>query len=219
MLLNTLLSHIAPHECLGCRQEGSLLCDLCSQQLKALPERCYRCHRVSPGGRTCQQCRRHTDLFAVRPYTSYEGLAKQLVWQLKFDGAQDAARDLARLLAVGPLPEQAVLVPVPTASSRVRQRGYDQARLIARGVAVETGVTYADCLKRLGQHHQVGAGRAQRVTQLKGAYRCARPKSVQGAHIVLIDDVLTTGATLEAAAAVIRAAGAKRVSALVFAQA
>jgi len=219
MFLHTLLSQIAPYECLGCNAEGSLLCVDCSVNLVALPERCYRCQRLSRANRTCQTCRQQTELYVVQARTSYNGLAKDLVWRLKFSGAQSAAQEMAKLMASIPSDESVVLVPVPTASSRVRKRGYDQAQLLARALARQHHQEYVPCLRRSGQQHQVGATRLQRVTQLQAAYRCVSPRRIAGRHAILIDDVLTTGATLEAAAKVLKQAGAARVSGLVFAQA
>jgi ComF family protein len=112
-----------------------------------------------------------------------------------------------------------VIVPAPTATSRARHRGYDQAALIARSLATKTEVQYLPVLRRSGQHHQVGSNRAERLRQLQNAYRVIRPANIVGKHVLLIDDVLTTGATLEAAAKVLKAAGAKRVSGVVFARA
>jgi ComF family protein len=220
MLLDSLLSAVAPHECLNCRTEGRLLCADCVRLLPAVPDMCYRCRKLSDGGRTCKSCRASSDLFIVRAATTYDGLAKDLVWQLKFQGAQAAAGEVAdRLLRHLPRGEEFMIVPVPTATSRIRRRGYDQATLIARSLARKSGLPYTAALRRSGQHHQLGSNRAQRTTQLQGAYRCVKPTRLAGKHVLLIDDVLTTGATLEAAATVIKAAGAKRVSALVFARA
>jgi ComF family protein len=115
--------------------------------------------------------------------------------------------------------EDAVLVPVPTATSRVRQRGYDQAELLCRELASLTRLPYRTALARHGQSRQVGTNRTERRAHLEGALRVRHPETIQGKHVVLVDDVLTTGATIEAAAKVIRRAGAKRVDAIVFAQA
>ena len=112
-----------------------------------------------------------------------------------------------------------LLAPIPTATSRRRQRGYDQSVLLARHIARLTRLPYADCLVRLGQAHQVGSTRAQRLMQLQQAFRVRRSLLVKGRHIVLIDDVITTGASIEAAAAVLYEAGARSVWALAFAQA
>ena len=221
-IFDTLLSVIAPHECLGCGAEGALLCGTCRLLLPDIPPRCYRCRRISSGGLTCRACRKVSRLRYVRAATDYEGIAQQLVWRLKFGGAQAAKREIVHSLL--PLVRQmdcrdACIVPVPTATSRVRQRGYDQAKLIARQLAQEAHLPYIDCVQRQGQTHQVGASRRQRQKQLAGAFYVRRPQCIRNGHLILVDDVLTTGATLEAAAAVLRRAGAGQIDALVFAQA
>lgn len=215
-LLDSLISVLAPHICLGCGTEGRLLCRDCQAKLPPLPERCYRCRRLMSGWRTCASCRSSSNLYVVQVRSTYEGTAKTLVWQLKFQAAQSAARDIAACLAPLLITTNQLIVPVPTATRRARQRGYDQAKLIAQALASQTGMDYADCLRRQGQAHQVGASRAVRLRQLTGNFRVVQP--LAGQQILLVDDVVTTGATLEAAAAVCRGAGARRVSAIVFAQ-
>jgi ComF family protein len=114
--------------------------------------------------------------------------------------------------------EQALIVPVPTATSRIRQRGYDQAKLLAKAISKQSRLTYLDCLARSGQTHQHGTSRHTRLGQLENAFRVKHPRSVQNAHIILVDDVVTTGATLEAAAKVLKQAGGKQIEALAFAR-
>lgn len=220
-LLDKLIAVIAPYDCLGCSVEGRLLCRACAALLPDLPERCYRCRKLSPGSRTCTPCRKISRLYAVHVATEYEGMAQQMIWRLKFIGARTAARSMAEsMLPLIESVEQGVcIVPVPTATTRVRQRGYDQATLVARELAKRSGLSYRYLLRRHGKTHQVGARRSQRLKQIHGAFRVSKPVGVTIKHVLLVDDVLTTGATLETAAAALRAAGVQRVSALVYAQA
>jgi ComF family protein len=118
-----------------------------------------------------------------------------------------------------PAEPDVMVVPVPTATSRVRGRGYDQAKLLARELSRQARLPYLDCLVRSGHTHQVGASRYQRLSQLEGAFRLKDSKKVRGTRILLIDDVMTTGATLETAAGLLKAGGAGQVAAMVFAQA
>lgn len=152
--------------------------------------------------------------------TIYASTAKNLLYRLKLAGTQAAASVIARSLQglLGEVDPDSVIVPVPTATSRVRQRGYDQARLIARELSRLTGLPCYSVLARSGQLHQHGLSRRERLTQLTDAYRVIKPHIVQGRPIILIDDVMTTGATLEAAARVMAGAGALRAGAVVFAQ-
>ncbi len=112
----------------------------------------------------------------------------------------------------------AIVVYIPTANRRVRERGYDQAQLIAREFAHRRRLPCQALLRRHGATRQLGASRQQRQQQLQTAFYCPYPQKVVGRSIILIDDVLTTGATIEAASRVLCQAGATNVTALLFAQ-
>jgi ComF family protein len=220
-IVDYLVSHLAPHDCLGCGAEGRLLCADCATKLRPALACCYRCRTASVDFLTCKDCRNSSALRQVRAVTVYEKLAKDLVWKLKFAHAHSAAREIAAVM--DPLvnhqkQHDLLIVPVPTATTRTRQRGYDQARLLARELALSARRPYADVLARQNQAHQVGASRQQRLQQLAAAFRITKPQQVKNAAVLLIDDVVTTGATLEAAAAVLKTAGARHIEALVFAQ-
>jgi len=213
-----LFAFLAPHECLGCGREGHVICALCAAKLRPAVARCYRCQAKSPDGMTCPDCKKHTPLQAVHSLLRYESLAKEAVWLLKFQHARAAAIDIGRLLA--PLMDQphVYITHAPTATSRVRSRGYDQARLIAIALARCNQLTYAPLLARLGKTRQVGTSRQQRFEQQQHAFRVTRALP-PGCKVVIVDDVITTGATLEAASRALHKAGAVHIEAITFAQA
>lgn len=203
-LIDSILSALAPYNCLGCNSEGKLLCKLCVARLARPPAFDHPL----------------IVLANVRAVTGYNGITKDLIWQLKSAGAQAAAKIMAtEMCRYVQLSEDQIIVPVPTASRRVRQRGYDQAKLLAKALARQSRLPYVDCLVRRGQTHQVGATRQQRLQQLQGAFRVRRSSLVKEREILLIDDVITTGASMELAAHALKQNGAISVQALTFAQA
>jgi ComF family protein len=222
-MFNRLLSVIAPHECVGCLREGNVLCPECMGNLRVAYSHCYRCLEKTGGNRTCKKCLETSSLDAVYAAVRYNQPAvKHALWRLKFDRAQAAATDIARHLAtIAPVfTEKCIIVPAPTATVRARQRGYDQACLIAKTLArlLPEQYVYVPALARLGTKRQLGNTREQRIVQLQDAFRVRRPLTA-GVAVLLVDDVITTGATLQAAAGALKQAGAGRVEALVFAQA
>lgn len=170
----------------------------------------------------CTACKRTTPLRTVATCFAYEGLAKELLHTAKYERAEAGLREIAQLMApsLAVFDDVDAIVPVPTASSRERERGYDHARLVATYLGRQSTIRPERLLTRLGQAHQVGATRLSRIKQMKDAFRIVGPlDKVRGKHIVLVDDVCTTGATLEEAARVLKRAGATRVDALLFARA
>lgn len=219
-ILEAAISMIAPHDCLSCGKEGSLLCAWCVPEiLSPLPPRCYKCYRATEESLVCKRCRLGIRLKHVWVTTEYDGLAKELVRVFKFGRAQAAATIIAEAMSSRlPYLPDSLVVPVPTASSRRRQRGYDQAELLAKHLATKLHLEHYRALARVGQTRQVGSKRGQRRQQLTNAFRPVHQKAVAGRHILIVDDIVTTGATLEAAARILKAAGAKTVDAIVFAQ-
>ena len=220
-LIERLIDVVAPHSCTVCQKEGDLVCPACfCDAFPPLPGRCYRCYKLMPQSRTCDKCRRHSKLHHVWVSTDYDGVAKDLLHKLKFGRAKAAAQIVAMHLdeQLPYLKPDVIVTCVPTASGRMRVRGYDQASLMAKEFAHKRGLLYVRLLGRLGNQRQVGASRQTRLKQLEGAFVPINRNLIQKANILLIDDVLTTGATLEAAAKELKKSGAKTINGAVFAQ-
>lgn len=192
MTLRALLDFVFPPQCGGCDTIGSGLCDACLPR-GALIERRLPTLTVSALG-------------------TYEGAVRRAILALK-SGRRDVAEAFAHRLALctaGNAGE--LIVPVPTTTARRRQRGFDGCELIAQlafGSRVEAG------LVQMRGETQRGRGREARLTVRKRFLW--RGRSLNGAVVVLLDDVVTTGATLDECAAVVRAAGGSVRKALVIA--
>jgi ComF family protein len=192
---------------------------LCVECRCALPWlnslRCARCGLRSP----CSPCPARQAAFAVSwAPLAHSGSAKAIVQALKFRGALPLADLMAAQIAAGAphelLDVEGVLVPVPAHPSRARARGFDHAALLAAALSRRTGLPVADCLRRGGDPtRQLGARRRERLAS--GRIAVAARGQVP-ARPVLVDDVHTTGATLDACARALRAAGARRVVALTY---
>lgn len=216
-----IINFFAPHDCLGCGQEGLILCQLCSfDSFDDLPDRCYRCLALSKDSRVCQKCRPNSRLAHVWVGSEYSGVAKRLIHDFKFERARAAASPIAvRIDDVLPFLGQDVLITyLPTATSRQRLRGYDQSKLIANRLARQRGLRFDSLLGRFGQTRQVGSVRSKRLSQAQEMFYVLKASKVVGRDILIIDDILTTGASLEAAAKLLKAAGARKILAAVFAQ-
>jgi ComF family protein len=150
----------------------------------------------------------------ARAGAAYEGVVRDAIHALKFGGKRALARPLAQLIGEQwpPLARDVVaLVPVPLGRPRERERGFNQAALLAERLAHDLGVAVRPrWLKRLRDTQpQSDLGAAERQANVRGAFE-ARPE-VAGHHVVVVDDVLTTGATVAECARALRAAGAARI--------
>lgn len=212
MLLRRLVELLTPGECLDCGGDGSVLCGRCMAENVVFPlQRCYQCGLATVDGVTCERCREHLVLQGVSVGAAYTGAVKEMIWRLKFSRLRMAAQPAAELI-MRVLPATVkvdVVTAVPIAPERYRERGYNQAELIAREVARRLGVRYAPLLARRDAVHQIGRGRDERLAQIKGAFLARR--GLRDARVLIVDDVVTTGATLEECAQTLVAAGAANV--------
>jgi len=211
-MIDTLLSYIAPHLCCGCRIEGTLLCDNCKYDIISESYvRCIACGIEMSGGQgVCSACRTaYSRAWCVGDRRESLHL---LIEQYKFYRTRQACQPLAGLLdtVLPDLPRETVIVPIPTLRSHVRERGYDHMALVGKKLAQTRGLTTSSILERVTNTKQLGAGRKQRFEQAKRAFVCRELSQVERPYLI-IDDVVTTGATLEFAAKTLKSAGAKTV--------
>lgn len=217
-MLRPLMEILFPTRCLGCGRGGSWACSSCLQPLLFHPPWCPRCGYPGPppGHARCLPA----PLSGLRSAGPMEGLLRQAVTRLKFHGQRALAlplgQALAPLLAEVPGPVDG-LVPVPLHPQRQRERGFNQADLLAGALARVSGLQRVACLeRRSGSPPQVGRRLEERRANVEGAFGARH--SLVGLRLVLVDDVCTSGATLAACARALREAGAGGVWALTVAR-
>lgn len=218
--MERIVSVFTPYNCIICGYERSIVCEACLPLIcPAVPSRCYICHASTIDFAVCAKCRPSSKLRRVYVRSELSGTPKQLVHGLKYSNVQSIAVIMANFMVQILSDSSSILIiPVPTATSRLRHRGYDHTELIANQVSRTIGTRKVSALIRLSQSRQVGAKRSLRVAQLKDAYRILKHISLIGEHVLLVDDVVTTGATLEAVATLLKADGVKTIDAVIFSQ-
>lgn len=170
----------------------------------------------------CTVCReRQVNFDAVYSFGSYEGPLRKLIHLFKYGKVETLAGPLSRLLIRAMPIEQRfdVLIAMPMHWRKRWERGFNQAELLARPLARRYGLARSTTLERTRYGKaQAGLSEPQRQANLREAFRVRKVEQIRGKRVLLIDDVLTTGATLRAAAAVLKSAGAAHVSALTLAR-
>ena len=203
---------LAPHYCISCDEIGSVLCDRCIYDITSDSfGQCVKCTTPTQGGRLCQTCRGGTAYHEAWCAGTREGALEALLSAYKFERTKSAYQPLAQLLdkSLPRLPVDTVVTSVPTISPHIRRRGYDHAELLAKEFARLRSLPYRRLLARANTSVQLGATKQQRLDQARRAFRPI--KSHQIPLVLLIDDVYTTGATVEHAARALRSSGAGEV--------
>ena len=215
--MQRLLDVLLPPACPGCGREGEIICARCR---KSLERRLDEPAGVPLG----LPSKLPAGIVQLEWCAAYNGPARACLHALKYDGERRLVEPLAQIMArrwaragVG----GDILVPVPVHAARKRQRGFDQAELLARGVGTRLGLPVVNGVRRATKTTaQHALGRGARATNVGHAFAIdpLQVDAVRGAWVVLIDDLTTTGATLAGCAAVLYDSGAAAVSALALAR-
>jgi len=237
-LSDSFLNLFYPEECFICsspvaRRQDCGLCDDCRRKILDLRidgALCPSCGAPLPGFATgaanlCLECiRRPPPYSGARSFGYYSTEMRRAIHELKFEGRRPLAKLLAPFLAEiffesWRREDFDLITAVPLHRVRRRERGFNQAELLSRALAQITGISELRTLRRAAAtRSQVGLSDAQRRENVRNAFRCTDAGRVTGKRILLIDDVMTTGATVTSAAEALIGAGAEKVSVLTVAR-
>jgi ComF family protein len=219
-LFNTCVRNVqawASEDCLLCGAETApeLLCPACIAELPVLPDSCPRCALPSPASAVCGSCLNHPPHFdATLALWRYEFPCDGLVQALKYRGRLALAGFFARSLAARTMPEVDLIVPMPLHPKRLAERGFNQALEIARHLG--RPIEPRGVLRVKHTLPQTDLPYEERAKNVRGAFLCKLDLS--GASVAVLDDVMTTGATLNELARALKRAGATRVENFVIAR-
>ncbi|MCF7969848.1 MAG: ComF family protein [Methylococcaceae bacterium] len=208
--------------CILCNKPGMQhidLCAACYDALEKMEDQCYCCAKPfavrSLTPRLCGQCQKNPPAFnkTYSPFI-HQGAIRYLINQLKFNGAYKNSRLLGLLLADylgknAELPE--LIIPVPLHTNRYKQRGFNQTHEIAKTIAKELNlaIDISSCRRIKNTPHQISLTAKQRRKNIKNAFQITKLPKVN--HIAILDDVMTTGATANELARLLKSAGINRV--------
>lgn len=214
-----------PKQCVSCGKVGSFLCLSCKRKLPSLAAPlCPKCGRPQASGIVCPSCRqRRTEIDGIRSPYRFDEVIRKAIHQLKYQNLKAISSCLAELLAdylePSPLPGE-VLVPVPLHQRRLKERGYNQSSLLSRELGKLTSLPVIEgCLIRIkeAQPQVRAASMEERRENVVGAFIC-RNEKLSAKQVILIDDVCTSGATLESCAVALKSKGAISVWGLTIAR-
>jgi ComF family protein len=234
-LFQAAVSLLYPATCTVCRKQvraGEYLCDSCEQKiLRIVPPFCAKCSEPFEGSINnafrCANCAHRTIHFeaAVAAYRG-RGIVRDVIHEFKYNRQIHLRHLVARWLRAALDDDRLsgqqldVIVPVPLHPARQRERGFNQAGLLAEMVSTETSIPCRPLLKRIRYTTtQTALDRSERMENLHNAFRLRKNADVRGLRVLLIDDVLTTGSTLSECARVLKRAGATSVHAATAARA
>jgi len=219
------LDWLYPPKCGGCGKTGTRWCASCQASVEKIsPPLCPVCGQKQSRAELCSRCKKALPRFsALRSWAVFEGNVRNALHQLKYRRNVGLGESLARPmldLVENVKWEIDLITPVPLGLARLAERGYNQSSLLARPLSLALEVPYRpQILTRVRETRtQVGLTAAERRLNVSGAF-VARPDWATGHNVLLVDDVTTSGSTLEACAEALLTAGARQVYGLTFARA
>ena len=213
-----------PKKCVGCKRSGGYLCTDCFARLDfSVSPICAVCSRPAVSGLTHPACKTRYSIDGVFSALVYQGIAKKLLYQFKFSPyLSDLAPLLGELFYEGLIQQEAffqakdgedlVFLPIPLHPSRFRSRGYNQSLLLALDLGKRFQIPVTEMLQRKKRTPtQVGLSQDERRTNIVNAFQVTQKNEPLPKTVFLVDDILTSGATLNEAAKVLKKGGVEKV--------
>ncbi|MFA6391848.1 MAG: phosphoribosyltransferase family protein [Patescibacteria group bacterium] len=228
-LLQSIIELIFPANCFGCGIEGVWLCEKCADLIPFFPNNiCLWCNKKIEGKNMCSACQNSSQLLSITAVTSYQNpLFQDILHNLKYNFATSTINAFELLLIkyfkqnkTNLINNNSIIVPIPLHKKRLAERGFNQSELIGIQIAKIMNVEInTKILQRTkNTRSQMTLNKEDRLKNMKNSFTCPDSRQVIGKNILLVDDVLTTGATLNEAALALKAAGSSSVRAIVLAK-
>jgi len=221
-LISTLLDLVYPPVCFNCGQEGEWLCQQCLAQIKPLNDRCLICRRSKTQQQgICRRCRLETGIDRVVVVGRFRGVLREAIHRLKYEDERCLSPILAGAM-VRRIKQENIefnyIVPIPLHYRRERQRGYNQSFLLAWEICSHLRLKLLNILTKVKKtSNQADLDKIGRRSNVTKSFRSRVKFRKSNSRVCIVDDVLTTGATVKEAARVLRRAGAKRIYVLAIA--
>ena len=225
-IIQIILDFIFPIECLHCCKEGEFLCDHCLKKIKLRDKKqCPLCNKKQSNDNLCSKCRSQSCLDKIIICADYENIILQkTILYFKYKYVRNLHIKLAHLMINTvqniDLPSNTIIIPTPLHKRRKLERGFNQSELLANHIATYFNITLITnaLVRKKNIQHQADLNRKQRRNNIKNCFVLKNKELIKNKNILLIDDVITTGATLNEQAKLLKQNNAQTVWALVIAK-
>ena len=243
---NFLLDILFPIQCLGCQKEGTYLCSSCFKTIPLKEKQvCPHCQRASLLGKVCLSCKEYSPLDGLLVASKYENkLLQELIHNFKYKYIKELAQPLGKILVnflktqhIYPLEEkqnfkqfiflpqifqekETIIIPIPLHRRRLRERGFNQSELLSQEIEkiFNWKIENQLLIRKYYSKPQIKLSEKERKENVKNIFFCPQREKIEGKRIILIDDVVTTGATMNEAAKTLKLGGAKEIWGLALAR-
>lgn len=221
-LKKEIIQILFPTKCVLCKKEGSLICNPCIQKLPDQKTQCFVCKNESLFGKTCQSCQHKTAIDYFISCTKYHSPIKKILHAYKYKYLEDLQYPLTKIILKKikqlPIAKNSSITTIPLHRIDENKRGFNQSELIARNIASIKNTPFKNTLKKKKHtKKQASLKKTKRMHNLSNTFVFPMHMHIKNESCIIIDDVKTTGSTIETAARILKENGAKKIIAITIA--